>query len=194
MVVVATLVAFGMSVEQGINAVRARRSGMIRNPAQIMYLRWFETRWRHEHPDYTSWSPDGYEKDLQYELKHERKHNKNPQLVGIVKLRVVGLKDVKAAECSFLSCSLLAVSGPHARNRQPFTISENASENTVEFVVANTKCWYCMLGLVRPDGGSVGTVVVRGTTGHIEAAHPIVSEDGAIAGFVLTVADLSTKT
>ncbi len=41
MVVVATMVALGMSVDDAIYEVRRRRAGMIRNPAQIIYLRWF---------------------------------------------------------------------------------------------------------------------------------------------------------
>jgi ankyrin repeat protein/protein-tyrosine phosphatase len=41
MVVVATMVALGMSVDDAIVEIRRRRSGMIRNPAQIIYLRWF---------------------------------------------------------------------------------------------------------------------------------------------------------
>ncbi len=41
MVVVATMVALGMSVDDAIYEVRRQRSGMIRNPAQIIYLRWF---------------------------------------------------------------------------------------------------------------------------------------------------------
>ena len=41
MVVVATMVALGMSVDDAIVEIRRRRHGMIRNPAQIIYLRWF---------------------------------------------------------------------------------------------------------------------------------------------------------
>lgn len=193
MVVVATLVALGMSVEHGIHAVRNRRKGMIKNPAQIMYLRWFESRWRHDHPDYKSWQADGNEKDLLEELKHERKHAKDPHQVGVVELKVVGLSDVKAAACSFLSCSLLAVSGPHARNRLPFIISENTSEHLLNFVVADTDSWHCLLGLMRPDGGSVGTVVVKGSRGRATAQFPIVTDDGTIAGFVRCIVDIVKK-
>jgi protein-tyrosine phosphatase len=41
MVVVATMVALGLTVDDAIFEIRRRRSGMIRNPAQIIYLRWF---------------------------------------------------------------------------------------------------------------------------------------------------------
>ena len=165
---------------------------MIRNPAQIMYLRWFSQVWRHEHPDYAAWKAEGNEKELQYELLHERKHSKHPDLVATVSVQVVGLKDVKAAACSFLTCSLLAVSGPHARNRLPFTISEDESENLIQFVVANCNSWHCLLGLVRPDGGSVGTVVVCGATEQRKQAYPIVTDDGTIAGFVQCVSSIDT--
>jgi hypothetical protein len=46
LLVCAILVAKGLLPDDAIQAVRSRRKGMIRNPAQIFYLSMFEGRWR----------------------------------------------------------------------------------------------------------------------------------------------------
>jgi len=45
LVVVATLVALGVSVDEAVTAIRTARSGMIQNPAQLLYVRVFQSYW-----------------------------------------------------------------------------------------------------------------------------------------------------
>eukprot|EP01130_Rhizamoeba_saxonica_P015245 TRINITY_DN6799_c0_g1_i1.p1 TRINITY_DN6799_c0_g1~~TRINITY_DN6799_c0_g1_i1.p1 ORF type:complete len:493 (-),score=101.55 TRINITY_DN6799_c0_g1_i1:334-1758(-) len=49
LVVVATLVALGMEPGPAVDRVREARSGMIRNPAQLAYVRVFQKKWKELH-------------------------------------------------------------------------------------------------------------------------------------------------
>jgi hypothetical protein len=189
MVSVATLVALGMSVETGIHVVRNRRSGMIKNPAQIMYLRFFETRWRHEHSDYVAWaSPEvvNLEKQLAHEVKHEKKDNKTGKLFGIVTLNLFTLKNTRT---EILDCTVLAVSGPFPRNRPKWVIGKNdGQDRNVKFVVSDATDWHCLLRLSRPDCNDeeLGVVVVKGGDQSLicVTSNPIISADGKMAGML----------
>jgi hypothetical protein len=92
----AILVAKGLSVDDAIHAIRNRRKGMIRNPAQIIYLRRFESRWKGEHeqadPSSSSSDDDIEAADPIRRMYHkERKHN---GLARVVLLRVIEAKDL----------------------------------------------------------------------------------------------------
>lgn len=95
LVACAILVAKGLSVDDSIQAIRRRRKGMIRNPAQIMYLRIFEKSWRNEHQvESLSSSPSSSdveddpapslaEDPLKISLKAERKYHAGSKIVAL---------------------------------------------------------------------------------------------------------------
>jgi ankyrin repeat protein/protein-tyrosine phosphatase len=203
MVVVATMVALGMSVDDAIVEVRRRRAGMIRNPAQIIYLRWFgtecellsglssaypfstEARWRHEHH-----TDEEARDQLERELKSQRKLSKksrDEKSAAFVTLTLIGARDIEADHLLF---SLLAVSGPFPHQRHGWGLDSTGDRNRITFVAADTAHWHCLVGVAGLGGVATGTVVISGTGAAVGSCwRPVVDEERVVGHleFAITV-------
>jgi hypothetical protein len=130
LVACAILVAKGMSPDHAIHAIRARRKGMIRNPAQIFYLKVFETRWRGEVANAAK--PRG-SIDAGSTV-HAR--------AGVVTLRVVETKGFEEGGI-VESIEVVAVSGPSLRDHA----SVRTWHPSMSFAVTDCARWFCTIAL-----------------------------------------------
>ncbi len=201
----ALLVARGLSVDAAIHAIRQRRKGMIRNPAQIVYLRLFETRWRSDHSSHSSSSssssPDSSpppprlmiapvaddDGSVRAVLRAERaRPNTHPAVVVLTIVEADHLSDSPVD--SFVQ--LVAVSGPTVGGLSLHSAVARGTVHPVwnflssRFVVTDVSRWFCTIAVVEPSTHNVVALAVL--TG-AEASHPepfwlaCVSGDGKAA-------------
>ena len=202
MVAVATLVALGLSVDEGIRLIRTRRPGMIKNPAQIFYLKLFDKKWETEHPfsqlRKSSNIDKALEKDMVDDLRHERKQNmQTPKSIGLVTLTVNALAELNC------TINLVAVSGQPPRFQKPIS---SETGRRFRFIVSDYSSWYALMVIRSKDSAIERTAVlkvksVKDDSGRCHGEQlrcKIVAEEGAVTGeltmsYLLEVMDGASK-